>query len=213
MKAYIICGIGHSGTRLLFNLIKQHPLVTIPDEQYLQGNGEYLPLQLQIEREICSKYHNHYLIDKQKIFNEIEKYVSLCDLSKRVLLMKVPTYSLFVPEVFLEYFGNSLRFLYTIRDSNKIFNSYKDRNEVEYIMSRLRMCGLFRTYNLDMEDILNQLENRVQYIETISDIKKIYMPLMCTHLDYFIEVFNNLDLPMDTLSAIQISSIIEKGRI
>ena len=213
-QAFVICGVGHSGTRLLFKFIRNHPLVATPNNRNLWAFGEYLPAYYEIKKELYRRNNNPEIeSDWNPIFENLDEYTSLCGYHKEKILIKIPTYPLFTPEIFVKYFGENTVFLYTMRCAEKILKSYEARGEVDYITDKFKLCRLSVKEPLDMQDILNQYDDRINTIKCHYNILKVDMLKMCADKFYFLDIFSNLNLLVNEDFVDKQLALVDKDRI
>ena len=128
MNGILITGFGHGGTRLVVDMISNHPDIFLPKNK-LNAVNEF------------TKLHKFY-IDSYKVtpFDEsvkdylkYEKFSNIIDEysngnSGKNILIKMPFYPTVHIEDYIKKFDN-LKIIFINRDKDKILNSFKRRGE------------------------------------------------------------------------------------
>ena len=129
MKCVLITGCGHSGTRLLFNILSKHTAISSPPEKDLNGVMEFTPMH-----HLFIDFQKRTEIDAEQQFFDIElfnncmqRYISLCDTSRWVL-WKQPYYPLLFLKELKQYFGQ-IKLVFTNRPKNRVLQSFERRGE------------------------------------------------------------------------------------
>jgi len=129
-KCILITGPGHSGTRLLVQLLAKHPQVSVPIN-VLNGVLEYKPLGLFFS-EVMDKtplYSEHYCIDHEELRFLLDAYLRTVDSTKPYFVLKIPFRALICLPFLIEYFGQDIVLIFMRRPTEKILKSFKNRNE------------------------------------------------------------------------------------
>jgi hypothetical protein len=129
-KCILITGPGHSGTRLLVQLLAKHPQVSVP-VNVLDGVLEYAPLGVFFTgvMDKTPLYSEHYCIDYEELRFILDAYLRTVDPTKPYFVLKIPFKALICLPFFIEYFGQDIVLIFTRRPTEKILNSFKNRNE------------------------------------------------------------------------------------
>jgi len=127
----LVTGIGHSGTRLVVDMLSKHPDVEVP-EMLLNKVKEYSPLH-QFFIETIDKTplsSSKYSVDDQELHFILDSYMSCVQKTKKYFLLKMPFYPMFCLDKIERYFKKKLKCLFVTRPIKKIVDSYNRRNEV-----------------------------------------------------------------------------------
>ncbi len=129
-KNLLITGPGHAATRLLVRMLAEHPQVVVP-RPLLNGVLEYPPLhRFFVEVMDRTPWSSAtYAVDKRELFFVLDSYFEAHDDRGGVGIVKMPYYPLFCLDMFEEYFGGRVAFLYCERPVEKIVRSYEQRGE------------------------------------------------------------------------------------
>lgn len=136
----LVTGVGHSGTRLVMNMLRKHPDVSVPDAAVLTPNQEY-PALLDFFRRVIDKTPLHatdYVIDWKELAFILEAYEAVVNKHKPFFALKMPYYPLNCPEFFLQRYGPCLNLVYTMRSTEKVLASYIRRREDQLFFTKVR---------------------------------------------------------------------------
>lgn len=135
MKCILITGVGHSGTTVMTNILSKHPNVSTPFP-ILNRLNEYSPLYNLFVKAILESPADtdEYFINKDHLFEILDEYVSNVS-NNDFFLLKAPVYPLMCLDLFSEYF-KELVVVYTKRDDDKVWESFKRRNEDKTFFSK-----------------------------------------------------------------------------
>jgi hypothetical protein len=132
-RAILITGVGHSGTRLVVQMLARHPHVSAPS-QILNAVQEYTPLhQFFIKSmDLTPISAEEYAIDASDLAFVLDSYMLAVDQSNECFVIKMPYYPLNCLEIFLDYFAGNISLVYTKRPKEKIVKSYLRRGQDRY---------------------------------------------------------------------------------
>lgn len=160
MKCILITGVGHSGTTLMTNVLSKHPNISTPFP-ILNKLNEYSPLYDLFVASILESPADtdEYSIDKTRLFQILDEYVSHVE-NNDFFLLKAPVYPLMCLDLFSEYF-KGLIVVYTKRDDDKVWESFKRRNEHEIFFSKEGDRPLSR--QTQIKKLIFPLREKLQY--------------------------------------------------
>lgn len=143
-KCLLITGMGHSGTRLLVDILGSHPDVWKPEPK------EFSPLHCFFIQVLDSTpiYASDYVIDYNELEFIMDAYLEQVDTHKRFHLLKLPYYPLMCLDFLMEYYQGNIEFLFTNRPIDKIIGSYMRRGE-DYTIFRSHVVGQVKKLSVE----------------------------------------------------------------
>lgn len=129
-KCILITGIGHSGTRLLVQMLARHHEVSVPSEA-LNAVQEFYPLhRLFIQFLDATSLHSpNYAINFDELRFTLDAYMLNIDKSKKTFVLKLPFYPLLCLDKFVEYYQGNIVLANVRRPIEKVVQSYIRRGE------------------------------------------------------------------------------------
>lgn len=128
----IVCitGAGHSGTRLVYDILSMHSGLDCPDRSVLSVNSEHDPTAVPITMMAYKTPLNSidYLYNKEQFVKILEDYISICEGGNNKIILKIP-FVLIVYASKIEKLFNSVKFIYCNRDIKGVLNSFVKRGE------------------------------------------------------------------------------------
>jgi len=177
INCLLITGVGHSGTRLLVNMLSHHPNIDVPFG-ILNNVKEFYPLHQFFVNSMdnTSLHSEKYEIDNNELKFIIESYISEVDCTKNYFVIKLPYYPLNCLNFFYKFFEGNIKFLYTKRPKEKIVKSFLRRNED-------------RLYFSDPQELNRQVkklnaDRRRRFLTQLNNSNK-------NNRDYFYELVNH----------------------
>lgn len=130
----IVSGLGHSGSRLVVDLLASHPEVSVPLDD-LNEPREYPALHTYFINTVDrTKMHEaEYNFDKDELFFLLDSYLKNVDRSKPYTVIKFPFYLLWCFDALHEYFQGNVSLIYNYRDLDKIKASFYRRGENQFL--------------------------------------------------------------------------------
>lgn len=121
----LITGMGHSGTRLLVQMLAKHPDVAVPLD-VLNDVQEYIPLHWFFVQAMdrTPLYSDEYWLDPDELAYILEAYIQTTEADKPYFVLKMPYYPLYYLDFFSDYFGDRLKLLFTRRPIEKVVHSW-----------------------------------------------------------------------------------------
>lgn len=125
-QCILITGPGHTGTRLLVEMLSRHPDVSVPTH-VLNQVQEYEPLHRFFVQVMDNTplYSDLYWIDERELSFVLGAYEQVCDMSKPYFVLKVPVYPLYFLETFIKHYKGQIHLLYTRRPIEKVIRSWQ----------------------------------------------------------------------------------------
>ena len=103
---YFINGIGHSGTRLMVDILNYHKDIFVPYDKLNDVNESLIFHEYSIECEDKTKISDsEWYQNKSKLFKILEDYFD--NTSKKITVLKFTFYPLICMNVFEEYFNQN----------------------------------------------------------------------------------------------------------
>lgn len=217
-KFIFVTGAGHSGTRLVMSILGQHPAISIPFN-HLNSVHEFIPLHKFFVKCLTKTSFNSkkYFLDKTNLNLILEKYKNLCNIEK-IVTIKMPYYPLNYLNEIRAILGDVI-FLGVKRNTDKIINSYKRRNqhikffelEKTHHIKKLNYTIRKSFYNKTPIEILRVHINEINMAMKKNDLLIFDMEKLISNGSIYINsIFNSLSLPIVIKD---LSKIINKGRL
>ncbi len=126
----LVTGVGHSGTRLMVNMLAKHDQIdaALP---YLTKERELRALHRFFIRmmEQTTVYSEQYNVDENELRFVLDSYLKLFADDAKYIVIKMPYYPLNLMNFFVEYFEGRIQFVYTKRPVDKVVKSFLNRGE------------------------------------------------------------------------------------
>jgi len=160
-KCIFITGMGHSGTRLVTQMLNKHPDVSVP-MSILNRVAEYSPLhQFFINSMDQTPLDStSYNINSSELRSVLDAYMSNVDKNKQWFVLKLPYYPLNCLDFFVEYFKHNLVLINVKRPKAKVVNSFLSKGEGQSLFLANPVERKRQVKKLDLSIRKNHLASR-----------------------------------------------------
>lgn len=126
----LVTGVGHSGTRLMVNMLAKHPdvdaaLPYLTQERELRALHRYFIRMMEQTPVYSATYH----LDETELRFVLDAYLELFAADAQHIVIKMPYYPLNLMDFFVDYFEGRIQFVYTRRPPEKVVKSFLNRGE------------------------------------------------------------------------------------
>ena len=173
----LITGIPHAGTRLLVQILNEHPDVSVPLDilDYVMEHSQIIYYYTRI-MDATPIYSSEYVFDEDEMRFFMDMYKQSVDLSKPYYVFKAPIYPMMWLDWLVDYFEGKVKLVYTTRSPERIFQSFVNKGQDELIFWR-------KNDNAMMSRFIKYLppDRRMYYLATYD--KRAYFYEMIEYYD------------------------------
>ncbi len=170
-QCILITGPGHTGTRLLVEMLNRHPDVSVP-MYALNRVQEYEPLHRFFVQlmDNTTLYQEDYWMDERELDFVLGAYERICDMSKPYFVLKVPVYPLYFLETFIRRYQGRIHLIYTRRPIEKVIRSWQKDG----------------SFHFEFDELLRQAKKLA-----VSERQQALTQLATRQLDAFVRAVDN----------------------
>jgi hypothetical protein len=166
----LITGIPHAGTRLLVQMLNEHPDVSVP-MRVLNPVMEHAEVVHYFHRimDATPMHSSEYLFDDSEMRFYMEMYKQTVDLSKPYYVFKAPIYPMLWLDWLVNYFEGQVKMVFTTRSSEMVVKSFVNKGQDKAIFWR-------KDDNVMMTRFMKHLppDRRMHYMATYSAREYLY---------------------------------------